>query len=49
MWELRQPQKTGKLDYHQRDNVEHEGDDGVHSNFHGELNIRGCGCFLGPF
>lgn len=38
MWKLRQPQKTGKSDYRQRDNVEHEGYDGVHSNFHGELN-----------
>nr|WP_233212268.1 group II intron reverse transcriptase/maturase [Sporosarcina sp. P16b] len=38
MWKLRQPQKTGKLGYRQRDNVEHEGYDGVHSNFHGELN-----------
>lgn len=37
MWKLRQPQKTGKLDYRQRDNVEHEGYDGVHSNLHGEL------------
>jgi len=38
VWKLRQPQKTGKSDYRQRDNVEHEGYDGVHSNFHGELN-----------
>jgi len=38
VWKLRQPQKTGKLDYRQRDSVEHEGNDGVHSNFHGELN-----------
>ena len=37
MWRLRQPQKTGKLDYRRRDNVEHEGDGGVPSNFHGEL------------
>ncbi|WP_445683656.1 group II intron reverse transcriptase/maturase [Sporosarcina sp. FSL K6-3457] len=34
---MRQPQKTRKLDYHRRDNVEHEGYDGVPSNFHGEL------------
>lgn len=37
MWKLPQPQKTRKLDYRQRDNVEHEGYDGVHSDFHGEL------------
>lgn len=35
---MRQPQKTGKPGYRQRDNVEHEGYDGVHSDFHGELN-----------
>lgn len=34
---MRQPQKTRKLDYRRRDNVEHEGYDGVHSDFHGEL------------
>ena len=38
MWKLRQPQKTGKPGYRQRDNVEHEEYNGVHSNFHGELN-----------
>lgn len=38
MWKLPQPQKTGQLDYRQRDNVEHEGYGGVRSNFHGELN-----------
>lgn len=37
MWKLRQPQKTEKSGYRQRDNVEHEGYVGVHSNFHGEL------------
>lgn len=37
MWKLRQPQKTRRLGYHQRANVEHEGYDGAHSNFHGEL------------
>ncbi len=35
---MRQPQKTGKPGYRQRDNVEHEGYDGVHSDLHGELN-----------
>ncbi|PIC84900.1 group II intron reverse transcriptase/maturase [Sporosarcina sp. P20a] len=35
---MQQPQKTGNPDYRRRDNVEHEGYDGVHSNFHGELN-----------
>ncbi len=35
---MRQPQKTGKPGYHQMDNVEHEEYDGVHSDFHGELN-----------
>lgn len=38
MWKLRQPQKTGKPDYRQRDSVEHEGYNGVHSDFHGKLN-----------
>ncbi|MDQ0216902.1 group II intron reverse transcriptase/maturase [Oikeobacillus pervagus] len=35
---MRQLQKTEQSGYRQRDNVEHEGYDGVHSNFHGELN-----------
>ena len=35
---MQEPQKTGKPDYRQRDNVEREGYDGVHSHFHGELN-----------
>nr|WP_307258971.1 group II intron reverse transcriptase/maturase [Oikeobacillus pervagus] len=38
MRKLRQLQKTEQSGYRQRDNVEHEGYDGVHSNFHGELN-----------
>jgi len=37
VWKLRKPQKIGKPSYRQRDNVEHEGYDGVHSDFHGEL------------
>ena len=35
---MRQPQKIGKPSYRQIDNVEHEGYDGVHSDFHDELN-----------
>lgn len=35
---MRQTQKTRKLGYRRRDNVEHEGYDGAHSHFHGELN-----------
>jgi len=37
VWKLRQSQKTRKLGYRRRDNVEHEGYDGAHSNFHGEM------------
>ena len=37
VWKLRQLQKTRRLGYRQKDNVEHEGYDGAHSNFHGEL------------
>lgn len=32
-----QPQKTRKLGCRQKDNVKHEGYDGAHSNFRGEL------------
>lgn len=38
MWKLQEQQKTRKLDYRQRDSVEHEGYAGVPSNFRGELN-----------
>ncbi|CAM4113796.1 RNA-directed DNA polymerase [Lederbergia lenta] len=37
MWKLRKLQKTRELGYRQRDNVEHEGYDGAHSGFHGEM------------
>lgn len=37
VWKLRELQKTRELGYHQRGSVEHEGYDGAHSNFRGEI------------
>jgi len=37
VWKLRKLQKTREPGYHQRDSVEHEGYDGAHSNFRGEI------------
>src|SRR5699024_12538185 len=37
VWKLRELQKTRELGHHQRGSVEHEGYDGAHSNFRGEI------------